>query len=200
MKFCSDCAGPLVEHTPDGDDRPRRWCPACQKAHYQNPLVVVGCLVERDDEVLLCRRAIEPAHGKWTVPAGFLELGETLAAGAARETREEAGAQVEVVAPHSHLDLTHIGQHYAMFRARLTAPDVAPGVESLECAWVRRQDIPWSDLAFPAVHFALQLLYQDRDDGVAKLHHGQVRWSGSGSRFAASNYELSDYIRTPLGR
>ena len=122
------------------------------------------------------------------------------AAGAARETREEAGAQVEVVAPHSHLDLTHIGQHYAMFRARLTAPDVAPGVESLECAWVRRQDIPWSDLAFPAVHFALQLLYQDRDDGVAKLHHGQVRWSGSGSRFAASNYELSDHIRTPLGR
>ena len=136
MKFCSDCAGPLVEHTPAGDDRPRRWCPACNKAHYQNPLVVVGCLVERGDEVLLCRRAIEPAHGKWTVPAGFLELGETLAAGAARETREEAGAEVEVIAPHSHLDLTHIGQHYAMFRARLTAPDVSPGAESLECAWV----------------------------------------------------------------
>ncbi|MCK5943864.1 MAG: NUDIX hydrolase, partial [Planctomycetes bacterium] len=110
MKFCCDCGGDLIDRVPDGDDRSRRWCRACEKAHYQNPLVVVGCLVERDDELLLCRRAIEPGHGRWTVPAGFLELGETLAQGAARETLEEAGARVEVVAPHSLLDLTHIGQ------------------------------------------------------------------------------------------
>lgn len=198
MKFCSDCAGPLIDRVPPGDDRERRWCEACEKAHYQNPLVVVGCLVERDDEVLLCRRAIEPARGKWTVPAGFLELGETLAAGAARETREEAGAQVEVVGPHSHLDLTHIGQHYAMFRAKLTAPGVSPGVESLECAWFGRQAVPWRELAFPAVHFALQLLYEDRDEGAMHLHHGQIRWRGSGSRFSASNYALADHIRTPV--
>ena len=200
MKFCSDCAGPLVDRVPPGDDRVRRWCEACQKAHYQNPLTVVGCLVERDDEVLLCRRAIEPAHGKWTVPAGFLELGETLAAGAARETWEEAGARVRVLAPHSHLDLPHIGQHYAMFRAKLTAPEICAGVESLECAFFAFDDIPWETLAFPAVHFALRLRIADRKSGVANIHHGQVRWTGEGSRFSASNYELADHLQTPVDR
>jgi len=198
MKFCSDCGGALVDRVPPGDDRTRRWCKECAKAHYQNPLVVVGCLVERGDELLLCRRAIEPAHGKWTTPAGFLELGETLAEGAARETREEAGAAVEVVAPHSHLDLTHIGQHYAMFRARLTAPEVAPGEESLECAFFRPEDIPWSELAFPAVHFALRLLLDDRAAAASHLHHGQLRWTGEGSRFSAANYELAGHLRTPV--
>ena len=198
MKFCSACGGPLEDKVPPGDDRVRRWCPACEVAHYKNPLVVVGCLVERGDELLLCRRAIEPAYGKWTVPAGFLELGETLADGAARETREEAGAPAEGLAPHSHLDLTHIGQHYAMFRARLTAPDIKAGVESLECAWVRRDDIPWDELAFPAVHFALRLLFDDQDAGVTHVHHGQIRWSGAGSRFSATNYELADHLRTPV--
>ena len=197
MKFCSDCAGPLVDRVPPGDDRERRWCEACKKAHYQNPLVVVGCLVERGDEVLLCRRAIEPAHGKWTVPAGFLELGETLAAGAARETWEEAGAKVQVLAPHSLLDLTHIGQHYAMFRAELTSPEIRAGVESLECAFFAYADIPWETLAFPAVHFALRLRIADRVAGVAHVHHGQVRWTGEGSRFSSANYELADHLRTP---
>ena len=197
MKFCSDCAGPLTDRVPPGDDRVRRWCEACKKAHYQNPLVVVGCLVERGDEVLLCRRAIEPAHGKWTVPAGFLELGETLAAGAARETWEEAGANVEVLAPHSLLDLTHIGQHYAMFRAELTSPEIRAGVESLECAFFSYDDIPWETLAFPAVHFALRLRIADRVAGVAHVHHGQVRWTGEGSRFSSANYELADHLRTP---
>ncbi len=198
MKHCSDCGGGLVDHVPPGDDRARRWCAACEKAHYQNPLVVVGCLVERGDELLLCRRAIEPAHGKWTTPAGFLELAETLAEGAARETFEEAGAKVEVLAPHSHLDLTHIGQHYAMFRARLTSPEVAPGAESLECAFFRPDDIPWRELAFPAVHFALRLLLDDRAGGSAHVHHGKLSWTGTGSRFAARNYELRDHLRTPV--
>jgi len=200
MKFCCDCGGPLVDKVPPGDDRTRRWCAKCEKAHYQNPLVVVGCLVERDDEVLLCRRAIEPAHGKWTVPAGFLELRETLAAGAARETFEEAGARVEIVAPHSLLDLTHIGQHYAMFRARLTSPEIEAGVESLECAFVRWRDLPWSELAFPAVHFALRLFLDDREAGAANVHQGQLRWTGQGSRFDPANYEIVDHLRTPILR
>ncbi|MFN3242373.1 MAG: NUDIX hydrolase [Planctomycetota bacterium] len=198
MKFCSDCGGALVDRVPPGDDRTRRWCDACEKAHYQNPLVVVGCLVARGDEILLCRRAIEPAHGKWTVPAGFLELGETLAAGAARETFEEAGARVEIVAPHSLLDLTHIGQHYAMFRARLTSPEIEAGVESLECAFFPLDDLPWRELAFPAVHFALRLLLDDRAAATTHVHHGQLHWTGEGSRFDAANYVIEEHLRTPL--
>ena len=198
MKFCSKCAGELVDRVPPDDDRTRRWCPRCEIAHYQNPLVVVGCIVERGDEVLLCRRAIEPAYGKWTVPAGFLELGETLAAGAARETLEEAGAHVEVLGPHSHVDLTHIGQHYAMFRAQLTSPEIQAGRESLECAFVRYDDVPWDELAFPAVHFALRLRIDDRAAGTPRLHYGELRWIGSGSRFKAANYCLDQHIQTDV--
>lgn len=198
MKFCSDCGGLLTDRMPPGDDRTRRWCDACKKAHYQNPLVVVGCLVERDGEVLLCRRAIEPAHGKWTVPAGFLELGETLAAGAARETFEEAGARVEIVAPHSLLDLPHIGQHYAMFRARLTSPEIEAGVESLACAFFPLDALPWSELAFPAVHFALRLFLDDRAAATTHVHQGKLRWTGEGSRFDAANYVIEEHLRTPL--
>jgi ADP-ribose/FAD diphosphatase len=184
---------------PPGDDRPRRVCTRCNHVHYQNPIVVVGCLVERDGEILLCRRAIEPAHGRWTVPAGFLELGETLAAGAVRETMEEACADVEVVAPHSFLDLTHIGQSYAMFRARMLRPGFAAGEESLECRFVAMAEIPWRELAFPAVYYALRLRLQDIDGGARHVHHGRLRWSGEGSRFDATNYVIEEHLRTPLG-
>lgn len=199
MKFCSECGGALLERVPAGDDRRRMVCSDCEHVHYQNPLVVVGCLVEQGDEILLCRRAIEPARGRWTTPAGFLELGEALAAGAQRETFEEARASVEIVAPHSYLDLTHIGQLYAMFRARLREPTFEPGPESLECRMFGARDIPWTELAFPAVHFALRLLLDDRAGGRAHVHHGRLRWSGEGSRFDAANYEIAEHLRTPLG-
>ncbi|MCA8953477.1 MAG: NUDIX hydrolase, partial [Planctomycetes bacterium] len=149
MKFCSECGGQLEDGVPAGDDRTRRVCRDCAHVHYQNPLVVVGCLVEVDRELLLCRRAIEPAHGRWTMPAGFLELGESVTAGARRETLEEAGAEVEITAPHAYLDLTHIGQLYALFRARLQRPGFAPGAESLECRLFAEGEIPWRELAFP---------------------------------------------------
>jgi ADP-ribose/FAD diphosphatase len=198
-RFCHHCATALEERVPPGDDRPRRVCPACGRVHYQNPLVVVGCIVERGDEVLLCRRAIEPAHGRWTMPAGFLELGEGLLAGARRETLEEAGADVEIVAPHAYLDLTHIGQVYALFRARLCAPLARHGPESLEVAFMGGEAIPWSELAFPAVHFALELLLEDRRLGVANLHTAALRWDGAGPRYAAASYSLVDHLRVPLG-
>ena len=198
MKFCSQCGGELEDRVPTGDDRPRRVCTGCAHVHYQNPLVVVGCIVERGDEVLLCRRAIEPAHGRWTTPAGFLELGEALAAGASRETMEEAGADVEIVAPHSYLDLPHIGQLYAIFRARMRGTAVAAGEESLECRFFGPTDIPWHELAFPAVHFALRLWLDDRAGDRLHVHHGRLAWSGRGSRFDAANYTIDDHMKTPL--
>lgn len=209
MKFCSQCGGRVEKRLPEGDDRERWTCTACDAVHYQNPIVVVGCLVERQRpegcaEILLCRRGIEPAHGRWTVPAGFLELGETIADGAARETREEAGADVRIVAQHSALDLVHIGQHYAMFRAALAdpgyaPPDFPPGSESLECRFFGFDELPWDALAFPAVHFALELRRNDVLQGVDHMHHGRVQWNGTGSRFDAANYEITDHMRTPLG-
>ena len=199
MKFCSQCGSPsLEERTPPGDDRARLTCTNCGHVHYVNPLVVVGCLVEHKGQLLLCRRAIEPARGRWTTPAGFLELGETLAAGAKRETHEEAGADVEVIAPHSSLDLTHIGQHYAMFRARLVGDRIAAGEESLECRFFAPDELPWTELAFPAVHFALRLLLDDRATGRHHLHHGRLAWNGEASRFDARNYTIEEHTRTEL--
>lgn len=198
MKFCSECGAPLGRRVPAGDDRERFVCSRCERVHYQNPLVVVGCIVERDDGILLCRRAIEPERGRWTTPAGFLELGEAMIAGARRETLEEAGADVAIVAPHSYLDLPHIGQHYAMFRAHMVRPEYAAGAESLECRFFRLTELPWGELAFPAVHFTLRLLLDDRELGVRQVHHGRLRWSGRGSRFDAANYTIEEHLRTPL--
>lgn len=198
MKFCSQCGGALAQRTPPGDDRDRSICTKCDFVHYQNPVVVVGCLIEREDELLLCRRAIEPAHGKWTTPAGFLELGETIAEGAKRETREEALADVEITAPHSFLDLTHIGQHYAIFRARLLRPEFGAGDETLEARFFPFDELPWDELAFPSVHFAIRLLLDDHAAGAQHVHHGQVRWSGEGSRFDPQNYVIVGHLRTPI--
>lgn len=199
VKFCSYCATQLEERIPDGDDRPRPCCPSCGYVHYTNPVTVVGCLVERGDEILLCRRAIEPSLGLWTVPAGYLELGEGLLVGARRETMEEAGADVEIVAPHSFLDLPHIGQTYALFRARLKSPSIEAGKESLEVEFCPPDQIKWAELAFPAVHFALELLLDDRKRNCTRLHMAQLIWSGSGTRFDARNYSLKEHLRAPLG-
>lgn len=198
MKFCGECGSALEPRIPQGDDRERLACTSCTWVHYQNPLVVVGCLVERNDEILLCRRAIEPAHGKWTIPAGFLELGETLADGARRETQEEAGADVEILAPHSHLELTHIGQLHLTFRARMRTDALAPGHESLECAFFAADAIPWEDMAFPAGIFTLRLRFQDQLARRSHLHRGQLRWNGEGSRFDARNYVIAGHEKLPL--
>ena len=139
IKFCSACGSDRIERRiPDGDNLPRLVCAACGTIHYQNPKIVVGCLPEWEDQVLLCRRAIEPRHGLWTLPAGFLENGETVEAGAVRETLEEASARVVVGDLYTMISLPHISQVYMMFRAQLVDLDFGPGPESLEVRLFRR--------------------------------------------------------------
>lgn len=197
MKYCSSCGHGVEERIPAGDDRLRKVCAACGTVHYENPRVVVGCIIENEGKLLLCKRAIEPAHGRWTPPAGYLELGEGAAAGAAREAWEEAQVEVEILAPHAWFDLPHIGQLYQLFRARQVSPGFAPGPESLEVSLYDSEDLPWGELAFPVLHFALQTYLEDRRSGQYHLHAGTVQWLGHGSRFDARNYELREHRRVP---
>ncbi|HEX2675551.1 MAG TPA: NUDIX hydrolase [Polyangiales bacterium] len=180
MKFCSACGAAVERRVPQGEDRERWVCPACGTVHYENPRMVVGCIVEEGDRILLCKRAIEPRYGYWTVPAGFLELGESTVQGAVRETWEEAGAKVEAIAPYAHFDITHIGQAYIFYRAKLKSPEMAPGTESLELKLVTVDEIPWSELAFPSVRVALELYREDVRNGFFRVHHGIVTRDAEG--------------------
>ena len=167
MKYCSTCGSDQIEfRIPEGDSLPRYICAACGAIHYQNPKVVVGCLPEWQGQVLLCRRAIEPRHGLWTVPAGFLENGETVVAGAARETLEEACARVEVLAPYTMISLPHISQVYLIFRARLLDREFRAGAESLEVRLFDEHEIPWETLAFRTVTRTLRNYFLDRKTGT----------------------------------
>ena len=148
--------GPTVETVPEGDTRPRRVCPDCGYIEYDNPKIVVGAVCVWRGRVLLCRRAIAPRIGFWTIPAGFLELNETTAEGAAREVWEEACARVRMEGLVGIYEIPHISQVYVIHRARLTAPDFAPGQESTDVALFAWDDIPWDELAFPSVAWALR--------------------------------------------
>ena len=161
MKFCSACGGAVVSRTPPGDNRERFVCETCCAIHYVNPKIVAGCLVERDGAVLLCRRAIEPRKGLWTLPAGFLELGETTAQGAARETLEEANAKVEIEDLYTVFNLPHISQVYVFFRARLI-DGFSAGAETTDAKLFEEDDIPWQQLAFPVVTNTLRHYFADR--------------------------------------
>ncbi|MEX1670200.1 NUDIX hydrolase [Zhongshania guokunii] len=164
MKYCSDCGAKLVEQIPANDDRLRYVCPQCEIIHYQNPKVVVGCLPVAGDKVLLCRRAIAPRMGYWTIPAGFMENGETMLAGALRETREEAAAEVCDEVLYRLFDIPHINQVYVFYRANLNG-GFGIGPESLESALFSEADIPWSELAFPIVTDVLTEFFADRKTG-----------------------------------
>jgi ADP-ribose pyrophosphatase YjhB (NUDIX family) len=155
---------------PPGDTHQRRLCPSCGAVHYENPNVVVGCVVEHDGRLLLCRRAIEPRRGSWTFPAGFMENGETLEAGAARESFEEALATVEIGTLLAVVNIPEACQVHVFFRGRLATPDFGVGVESLEAKLVDEQDIPWDDIAFPSTRYALQHYLADRETGVQNTH------------------------------
>ena len=175
MKFCSQCGNPVELLVPAGDHLPRHVCPACDMIHYQNPKMVVGCIPEWEDKVLLCRRAIEPNYGLWTLPAGFMENGETTLEGAQRETWEEAGARIEVGGLYTLFNLPHINQVYLMFRARLLDLDFHPGIESLEARLFSEAEIPWDEIAFRTVRATLEQYFIDRRNGSFDFHFGDIR-------------------------
>lgn len=157
MNFCSHCGHKTEQRIPQGDNRVRDVCDACGTIHYANPKNVCGAILEYQGKVLLCKRAIEPRYGLWTVPAGFMENGETLAQAAARETLEEANARAQALQLFGVISLPHISQVYVMFHGSMDAPEFSPGVESLETQLFDPADIPWSELAFPVVRRSLEI-------------------------------------------
>ncbi|HYC08133.1 MAG TPA: NUDIX hydrolase [Steroidobacteraceae bacterium] len=170
MKFCSQCGAPVARRVPEGDHLQRHVCDACGAIHYQNPRLVVGCVPEHEGRILLCRRAIEPRRGYWTVPAGFMENGETLQQAAARESHEEALAEVAIGSLLSVVHVLHAEQVHVFFRARLPIARYAAGPESLEVALVDPADIPWADIAFPSTDFTLRRYLEDRASGREPYH------------------------------
>ena len=162
----SNALGRREDRVPEGDDRVRSVCIDCGHIEYRNPRIIVGAVCTWEDKYLLCRRGIEPRKGFWTMPAGYMELGETPAAGAAREVAEEACAKVETGALIGLFPLAHIGQVHMIFRARMTDPGHAAGEESLETALVAWADLPWDDFAYPTIHWAFQAhkKFESRDD------------------------------------
>ena len=161
MKYCSDCGKIVSRKLPDGDTHERWVCDGCGRIHYQNPLVVVGCVPERDGKILLCKRSIEPRYGYWTVPAGFMELGETTVEGARRETLEEACAEVEIGHLFAVVDVVDAGQVHLFYTAKLLS-DFSPGTESLECKMVTEDEVPWDDIAFHSGRYALKKYFEDK--------------------------------------
>ena len=173
IRHCRQCGTAVEQRIPDdGDTRVRAVCPACRTVHYINPLIVVGTVpVWRDGRVLLCKRAIEPRHGKWTLPAGFMELNETTQEGAARETDEEAGAQIEMGPLFSLINLSVVGQVHMFYRATLLSDAFDPGPESLEVRLFDASEIPWESLAFTTVRMTLERHFEDARRGTWGFHH-----------------------------
>ncbi|XP_012087777.1 nudix hydrolase 23, chloroplastic isoform X1 [Jatropha curcas] len=204
INFCQWCGGATKHEIPDGEEKTRAICTICGKIAYQNPKMVVGCLIEHDNKILLCKRNIQPSYGLWTLPAGYLEIGESAAEGAIRETWEEARAEVEVVSPFAQLDIPLIGQvrkkcisrvaltsfkpaqwfsvfflpcleqTYIIFIAKLKKPHFSPGPESLECRLFSLDDIPFDSLAFSSMFVTLNLYIEDVKGGSLKFHYGTI--------------------------
>jgi len=172
---CRQCGAPVHYRIPAQDNRERAVCTACETIHYENPLNVVGTVPiwsgrDAEPEVLLCRRAIEPRRGYWTLPAGFMELGETTEQGALRETTEEAGARVELQGLFSVLSVARVGQVHLFYRARLVDTRFDPGEESLEVQLFRQPDLPWDEIAFRTVRETLQFYFADHRRGRFDVH------------------------------
>jgi len=170
MNFCSQCGARVAQRIPPGDHLPRFVCDSCGTIHYQNPRIVVGCVPEHEGRILICKRAIEPRLGFWTVPAGFMENGETLQQGAARESQEEALAEVEIGSLLALVSVVHAHQVHVFFRAKLPTPIFGAGPESLEVKLVTPQEIPWDDIAFLSTWFALERYLEDRAAGRDEHH------------------------------
>ena len=174
MKYCSECGAQVTLEIPEGDNRPRHICLQCETIHYSNPKIVAGCIPVWQDKILLCRRAIEPRHGLWTLPAGFMENEESTVEAALRETLEESGAQVEIRDLYTMISLVHINQVYMMFLADMTNAEFAPGEESLEVELFGEDEIPWDQIAFPVIEETMRLFFADRAQGKFKTRIGEM--------------------------
>lgn len=191
MNFCSQCGQPVNLKIPEGDNRERHVCGHCDTIHYQNPRIIAGCIPVVDDQVLLCRRAIEPRHGLWTLPAGFMENGETTLEGALRECEEEANARIDNPILSGIFDIPHINQVYMFYRGTISkrgvsnstnaqngsiqsGADFSPGIESLEVALFRESEIPWELLAFPVMELMLHHHFQDSKLNLTEVRTGTI--------------------------
>lgn len=184
MNFCGQCGQPVYLKIPDGDNRERHVCDHCDTIHYQNPRIIAGCIPVVGDQVLLCKRAIEPRHGLWTLPAGFMENGETTLEGALRECEEEAKARIHTPVLCGMFDIPHINQVYIFYRGELiinaedgkfqSGIDFGPGIESLEVELFREDEIPWDKLAFPVVELMLHHHFEDIKQGIAEMRTGTI--------------------------
>ena len=174
MNYCSQCGAGVSLKMPPGDNLLRHLCDHCGVVHYENPKLIVGAIPEWEDQILLCRRAIEPRYGLWTLPAGFMENLETTAQAAARETAEEANARVEIGVLYALYNVPHISQVHLFYRSRLLDLDFRPGCESLEVALFDEENIPWEELAFSSVRNTLRHFFADRRSGLFSLHVGDI--------------------------
>ena len=174
IKHCRACGSEVRYSIPADDNRDRATCTVCTTIHYENPLNVVGTLPIWEDKVLLCRRAIEPRRGLWTLPAGFMELGETTEEGALRETVEEAGARVELEGLYSLLNVVRVGQVHLFYRARMLDVDFVPGPESLEARLFAEDEVPWDEIAFRTVGETLRRYFADRARGGYAVHCADI--------------------------
>lgn len=186
VRFCPDCGHATSPRVPPGDNRMRDCCDHCGSVHYFNPRPVVGTIPVWGEQVLLCKRAIEPRYGKWTLPAGFMEIGETTAEGAIRETIEEAGARIELGPLFSMIDVPHVEQVHIFFRAELIDTAFGPGSESLEVRLFHEHEIPWDEVAFRTVSTTLRLFFEDRTRGTFLTHTRAILAGGPIARTATA--------------
>ena len=174
MKFCSSCGSSVELKIPENDNRHRFICSSCKEIHYQNPKVVTGCIPQWQEKILICKRAIEPKKNLWTLPAGFMENGETIQEGAARESMEEANAVMQDMRLFSVYSIPHISQVYTFYTATVKEGKASPGAESLETKFVSEAEVPWDELAFPVVRESLKLYFQDKKSGKINTHYGDI--------------------------
>jgi len=176
VKFCPDCGAATERRIPEDDNRERDVCSVCATIHYHNPKVIVGCIPQHNGKILMCKRAIEPRYGLWTLPAGFMENGETTAEGAARETWEEAAAIAEEPVLYRIFDVPHISQVYMFYRCGVQGGKFGVGPESLETELLLPEDIPWDELAFPVVRELLREYLEDCEEGHFPVRHSVISY------------------------
>jgi len=183
MNYCSACGAEVVLKIPEADNRHRHVCIRCNTIHYSNPKIVTGCIPTWQDRILLCKRAIEPRYGLWTLPAGYMEIGESTVQAAMRETFEEANARVEIQDLYMVIHLPYVNQVYLMYRSQLLEEEYSSGEESLEVQLYREEEIPWDLLAFPAIRETLKFYYQDRKAGCFRIRTGEISKNKEGYTF-----------------